>query len=164
MKPLHIFLTAAAVCVLSILSLVWVTHRTAAAHEAQVAANRKLEREEQRALEVLQRRDVEAKEYTERAKANLENWKRAFMDDDKELVCFHGHIFNAKVMRYEISCDIGWKGYVPSLKVMCNQDRCVHEKYEALPQSPHQPLQSLESRMREQTRMDRAQVFKDDGD
>jgi hypothetical protein len=137
MKPQTILLIASCVFAFSGLGLMLTQSRT---REQMAESNRKQIAEAKREVEERQRFQIETDQFTERAKANLENWQQSFMNEDMVAACFHGHVFNAKEMKYEITCDVGWKGYVPSLKVVCNQDRCTHEKYEALPQSPHQPL------------------------
>lgn len=140
MKPRHILLIASCVFALSGAGLVLTTQHQARAKELAVEASRQKAVEARREVEERTRFQIDVDQFTERAKANLDNWQQSFMNENMAAVCFHGHVFNAKEMKYEITCDIGWKGYVPSLKVVCNQDRCTHEKYDALPQSPHQPL------------------------
>lgn len=140
MKQRHILLTALCIFVLSGLALVSTMQHQSQSKELAVKSDRQKAIDARREVEERMRFQIEADQFTERAKANMENWQRSFMNSNMVAVCFHGHVFNSKEMKYEITCDVGWKGYVPSLKVVCNQDRCTHEKYEFMPQTPHQPV------------------------
>jgi hypothetical protein len=87
-----------------------------------------------------------SEEVTQRALTNLANWKQAFLGDEMMAVCYHGHIFNEKTMLYEVTCDIGLKGWMPSARVVCDQDRCTYTEGDAkLPKSPHSPFRRSEA-------------------
>jgi hypothetical protein len=86
----------------------------------------------QKARDVRLMREVRAQqalEVTARAKTNMANWKQAFLHPTIDVaVCYHGHIFDDRVLMYEITCDVGMHGMAPTLKVVCNQDRCTSEE------------------------------------
>lgn len=83
----------------------------------------RFEREKKATIE----RAAEAEEFealNQRAKGNWETWKGQFTSDADGIACAYGHIYNNKQKLFEISCQIGPKGHLPTTLVVCNQDIC----------------------------------------
>jgi hypothetical protein len=47
-------------------------------------------------------------------------WKSQFTSDADGIACAHGHTLNS----YEILCQLGPKGHIPTTQVICNQNIC----------------------------------------
>ncbi len=63
--------------------------------------------------------DIEA-----HARGNWETWKSQFTTDADGIACAFGHTFNASQKLFEISCQIGPKGHLPTTMIVCNQTIC----------------------------------------
>lgn len=80
-------------------------------------------RKEKVALE----RKAEAQQFADmeaHARGNWETWKRQFTTDADGIACAYGHIFNEHQKLFEISCQVGPKGHLPTALVVCNQSSC----------------------------------------
>jgi hypothetical protein len=58
------------------------------------------------------------------ARGNWETWKSQFTTDADGIACAYGHIFNKTLKQFEVSCQIGPKGHLPTTLVVCNQNSC----------------------------------------
>lgn len=135
MKP-YVYLVVGLICAITALGVVLLERNL----KAKEAATEKAIAASSAQQIAASRREVEAIEFTRRATQNLANWKDAFLGEEMVAVCYHGHIFDAKTMLYRITCDVGFKGYPPVIKVDCDQDRCTHQMVEKVPRSPHEPI------------------------
>jgi hypothetical protein len=81
--------------------------------------NRKEKVELERAAEAAEFEALEV-----HAKGNWETWKSQFTTDADGIACAYGHIFNEHQKLFEISCQLGPKGHLPTALVVCNQSSC----------------------------------------
>lgn len=74
---------------------------------------------------------------TTRAISNWEAWKSQFTTDQDGIVCAHGS--NKERTNYEISCQLGPKGKLPTNRVICNQGACGTPEPITPPPKPPEP-------------------------
>jgi hypothetical protein len=68
---------------------------------------------------------------------NWETWRHQFTNDKDGIVCAHGHVFNSRERHYDITCQVGPKGSIPTHVVRCNQGACQPpEEIKTPPQPP----------------------------
>jgi hypothetical protein len=66
--------------------------------------------------------DEQFKAITARAITNWETWRGQFTSETDGIACAHGS--NQEHTNYEIACQIGPKGKLPTHRVVCNQNSC----------------------------------------
>lgn len=99
------------------------------ANENEKARDRRAadEAETHRKEKVALARAAEAEEFSAmeaHARGNWETWKSQFTTDADGIACAYGHIFNEHQKLFEVSCQIGPKGHLPTTLVVCNQSSC----------------------------------------
>lgn len=61
---------------------------------------------------------------TDRAIANWEQWKNAFVGPNTGFACYHSHDFDSPLKVYKITCQLGPKGSPPNLTIVCDEHSC----------------------------------------